>query len=97
MLVGPLKLRRSNVLLKDEQSPRCEGAGDLRHHMFQLQKVVEAVAGENHVIGVLRKRDAIHIGLAVAAVVAVLAVWQSRRVPPVRLKGAKVEPAVMAE
>lgn len=40
---------------------------------------------------------AIHIGVAVAAVVAVLAVWQSRRVPPIRLKGAKVESAVMAE
>ena len=40
---------------------------------------------------------AIHIGLAVAAVVAVLAVWQSRRVPPVRLKGAKIEPSIVAE
>jgi hypothetical protein len=31
-------------------------------------------------------------------VIAVLSVWQARRVPPVHLKkGAKVEPAVMAE
>ena len=40
---------------------------------------------------------AIHIGLAVAAMVAVVAVWQSRRVPPVRLKGAKIEPSIVAE
>jgi cytochrome oxidase assembly protein ShyY1 len=40
---------------------------------------------------------AIHIGLAVAAVVAVLAVWQARRVPTVRLKGAKIEPTIVAE
>ncbi|MEZ2350450.1 MFS transporter [Caballeronia sp. RCC_10] len=39
---------------------------------------------------------AIHIGLAVAAVVAVLSVWQSRRVPPVRLKGPQ-EPVILAE
>jgi hypothetical protein len=24
-------------------------------------------------------------------------VWQSRRVPPVRLKGVKIEPAIVAE
>jgi EmrB/QacA subfamily drug resistance transporter len=60
-----------------------------------------AAAGHNGAILLESAREslvaAIHIGLAVAAVVAVLAVWQSRRVPPVRLKGAKIEPAVMAE
>jgi EmrB/QacA subfamily drug resistance transporter len=60
-----------------------------------------AAAGHNGAMLLESAREslvaAIHIGLAVAAVVAVLAVWQSRRVPPVRLKGAKVEPAVMAE
>jgi MFS family permease len=39
---------------------------------------------------------AIHIGLALAAAVAVLAIWQSRRVPPVRLKGS-IEPTILAE
>jgi MFS family permease len=39
---------------------------------------------------------AIHIGLAVAAVVAVVSLWQSRRVPPVRLKGPQ-EPVILAE
>jgi MFS family permease len=60
-----------------------------------------ATAGHNGAMLLESAREslvaAIHIGLAVAAVVAVLAVWQSRRVPPVRLKGAKIEPAVMAE
>ena len=39
---------------------------------------------------------AIHIGLALAAAVAVLAIRQSRRVPPVRLKGS-IEPTILAE
>jgi EmrB/QacA subfamily drug resistance transporter len=39
---------------------------------------------------------AIHIGLAVAAIVAAVSFWQSRRVPPVRLKGPQ-EPVILAE
>ncbi|WP_459624848.1 MFS transporter [Burkholderia sp. 3C] len=39
---------------------------------------------------------AIHLGIAVAAVVAVLSVWQSCRVPPIRLRS-KIEPTVVAE
>jgi len=39
---------------------------------------------------------AIHVGLAMAAVVAVVALWQTRRVPPVKLRR-KVEPVVHAE
>lgn len=39
---------------------------------------------------------AIHIGLALAALIAVVSVWQSRRVPPVRLKGPQ-EPVILAE
>ncbi len=39
---------------------------------------------------------AIHLGIAVAAVVAVYAVWHCRRVPPVRLRRA-VEPGVAAD
>jgi MFS family permease len=39
---------------------------------------------------------AIHIGLSVAVVVAVVSVWQVRRVPPVRLKGPQ-EPVILAE
>jgi MFS family permease len=39
---------------------------------------------------------AIHIGLALAAVVAVISLWQSRRVPPVRLKG-PVDKTILAE
>lgn len=60
-----------------------------------------AAAGHNGAMLLESAREslvaAIHIGLAVAAVVAVLAVWQSRRVPPVRLKGAKIEPTIVAE
>ncbi|SAL13189.1 MDR family MFS transporter [Caballeronia humi] len=39
---------------------------------------------------------AIHIGLALAAIVAVISLWQSRRVPPIRLKG-PVDPTIVAE
>ncbi|HEY1611400.1 MAG TPA: MFS transporter, partial [Paraburkholderia sp.] len=39
---------------------------------------------------------AIHIGIAVAAVVAAVAFWQSRRVPPIRLHR-KVEPTVQVD
>lgn len=39
---------------------------------------------------------AIHLGIAIGAVVAVVAVWQSRRVPPIRLRS-KIELAVVAE
>lgn len=39
---------------------------------------------------------AIHLGLAVAAAVAVISVWQSRRVPPVNLRRS-AEPTVVAE
>ena len=36
---------------------------------------------------------AIHVGLALAAVIAVVSIWQSRRVPPVKLHR-QVEPTV---
>ncbi|WP_042299452.1 MDR family MFS transporter [Paraburkholderia kururiensis] len=39
---------------------------------------------------------AIHLGLALAAAVAVISVWQSRRVPPVKLRR-QIEPVVSAE
>jgi EmrB/QacA subfamily drug resistance transporter len=39
---------------------------------------------------------AIHLGIAVAAVVALVALWQTRRVPPIRLKR-KTEPVVHAD
>jgi EmrB/QacA subfamily drug resistance transporter len=39
---------------------------------------------------------AIHVGLALAALIAIVSVWQCRRVPPVRLTR-KVEPAVAAD
>jgi hypothetical protein len=39
---------------------------------------------------------AIHLGLALAAVIAVVSVWQSRRVPPVKLHR-QVEPTIHAD
>ena len=61
-----------------------------------------ATAGHNGAMLLESAREslvaAIHIGVAMAAVIAVVSVWQARRVPPVHLKkGEKVEPAVMAE
>lgn len=59
-----------------------------------------SAAGHNGALLLEAAREAlvaaIHIGLALAAVVAVISLWQSRRVPPVRLKG-PVEPTVAAE
>jgi EmrB/QacA subfamily drug resistance transporter len=40
--------------------------------------------------------SAIHIGLAVAAVIAIASVWQSRRVPPIKLQR-HVEPVIHAD
>jgi EmrB/QacA subfamily drug resistance transporter len=59
-----------------------------------------AAAGHNGAMLLESAREAlvaaIHIGIALAAVVAVIAIWQSRRVPPVRLKG-PVDPTILAE
>jgi len=74
----------------------------LINHEAQTTLLSQLVAAGHNGVALLESAReslvaAIHIGIAVAAVVAVIAVWQSRRVPPVRLKGTKVEPAVMAE
>ncbi|KQR84720.1 disulfide bond formation protein DsbA [Burkholderia sp. Leaf177] len=74
----------------------------LINHDAQTTLLSQLVAAGHNGVALLESAReslvaAIHIGIAVAAVVAVIAVWQSRRVPPVRLKGTKVEPAVMAE
>ncbi|WP_277189477.1 MDR family MFS transporter [Caballeronia sp. BR00000012568055] len=59
-----------------------------------------AAAGHNGAALIESAREslvaAIHIGLAMAAIVAVLSFWQARRVPPVRLKGPQ-EPVILAE
>jgi hypothetical protein len=39
---------------------------------------------------------AIHLGLAMAAIIAVVSVWQSRRVPPIKLHR-KLEPVIHAD
>ena len=39
---------------------------------------------------------AIHLGLAMAAVIAVVCVWQTRRVPPIKLQR-KLEPVIHAD
>jgi hypothetical protein len=39
---------------------------------------------------------AIHLGLAMAAIIAVVSVWQCRRVPPIKLQR-KLEPVVHAD
>jgi EmrB/QacA subfamily drug resistance transporter len=40
--------------------------------------------------------SAIHLGLAMAAIIAVVSVWQSRRVPPIKLQR-KLEPVIHAD
>lgn len=40
--------------------------------------------------------SAIHLGLALAAIIAVVSVWQSRRVPPIKLQR-KLEPVIHAD
>jgi len=39
---------------------------------------------------------AIHLGLAMAAIIAVVSVWQCRRVPPIKLQR-KLEPVIHAD
>jgi MFS family permease len=39
---------------------------------------------------------AIHLGLALAAIIAVVSIWQTRRVPPVKLQR-QVEPTILAD
>jgi EmrB/QacA subfamily drug resistance transporter len=39
---------------------------------------------------------AIHVGLALAAIIAVVSIWQTRRVPPVKLQR-QVEPTILAD
>ncbi|HKR40922.1 MAG TPA: MFS transporter, partial [Paraburkholderia sp.] len=39
---------------------------------------------------------AIHLGIAVAAAIAVVSIWQTRHVPPVKLQR-KVEPVIHAD
>jgi EmrB/QacA subfamily drug resistance transporter len=73
----------------------------LINHDAQRTLLAElAAAGHNGVLLLESAREAlvaaIHIGLALAAAVAVLAIWQARRVPPVRLKGS-IEPTILAE
>ncbi len=73
----------------------------LINHEAQTTLLSQLVAaGHNGALLLEAAREAlvaaIHIGLALAAIVAVIALWQSRRVPPVRLKG-PVDPTIMAE
>jgi EmrB/QacA subfamily drug resistance transporter len=57
-------------------------------------------AGHNGAVLLEAAREAlvaaIHLGLALAAVIAVVSVWQSRRVPPVKLHR-QVEPTILAD
>jgi hypothetical protein len=39
---------------------------------------------------------AIHLGLALAAIIAAVSIWQSRRVPPIKLHR-QLEPTVLAD
>jgi MFS family permease len=59
-----------------------------------------AHAGHNGAVLLESAREslvsAIHLGLALAAIVAVASIWQSRRVPPIKLKR-QVEPTILAD
>ncbi len=59
-----------------------------------------AQAGHNGAVLLEAAREslvaAIHLGLAMAAVIAVVSIWQSRRVPPIKLHR-QVEPTILAD
>ncbi|PXW29285.1 MDR family MFS transporter [Paraburkholderia caballeronis] len=62
--------------------------GELAHAGHNGEALLEAA--RDALVG------AIHLGIAVAAAIAVVAIWQSRRVPPIRLRR-RVEPTVQAD
>jgi hypothetical protein len=73
----------------------------LINHEAQARLLSElAQAGHNGAMLLESAREtlvaAIHLGLAMAAIIAVVSVWQSRRVPPIKLQR-KLEPVIHAD
>jgi EmrB/QacA subfamily drug resistance transporter len=73
----------------------------LINHEAQARVLSElAQAGHNGAVLLESAREtlvaAIHLGLAMAAIIAVVSVWQSRRVPPIKLQR-KLEPVIHAD
>ncbi|KND60521.1 Permease of the major facilitator superfamily [Candidatus Burkholderia verschuerenii] len=104
-LVG--HLYASGVSLALDKDHAMKWLGDLADPQILINRDAQgtllaelASAGHNGAALVESAREslvtAIHIGLAVAALIAVVSVWQTRRVPPVRLKGPQ-EPVILAE
>jgi predicted MFS family arabinose efflux permease len=100
-------LYASGVSLALERDHAMHWLGDLSDPQILINREGQdtllaqlAAAGHNGAMLLESAREslvaAIHIGLAVAAVVAVVSLWQSRRVPPVRLKRTH-EPVILAE
>ncbi|MDR5803145.1 MDR family MFS transporter [Caballeronia sp. LZ001] len=100
-------LYASGVSLALERDHAMHWLGDLSDPQILINREGQdtllaqlAAAGHNGAMLLESAREslvaAIHIGLAVAAVVAVVSLWQSRRVPPVRLKRT-LEPVILAE
>jgi EmrB/QacA subfamily drug resistance transporter len=100
-------LYASGVNLALEKDHATQWSGDLGDPQILINRDAQetllsqlTAAGHNGGVLLEAAREAlvaaIHIGLALAAVVAVISVWQSRRVPPVRLKG-PVDPTILAE
>ena len=73
----------------------------LINHEAQASLLSElAKAGHNGAMLLENAREtlvsAIHLGLAMAAIIAVVSIWQSRRVPPIKLQR-KLEPVIHAD
>jgi MFS family permease len=100
-------LYASGVNLALERDHALRWAGDLSDPQILINREGQqallsqlTASGHNGAMLLEAAREAlvaaIHIGLALAALVAVVSLWQSRRVPPVRLKGPQ-EPVILAE
>ncbi|WP_061132885.1 MFS transporter [Caballeronia fortuita] len=100
-------LYASGVSLALEKDRAMHWAADLSDPQILINREGQqtllaqlSAAGHNGAMLLEAAREAlvaaIHIGLALAALIAVVSLWQSRRVPPVRLKGPQ-EPVILAE
>jgi EmrB/QacA subfamily drug resistance transporter len=93
-----------SALERDQASHWFADLGDpqiLINHEAQATLMSQLTqAGHNGAMLLEAAREAlvaaIHLGLAVAAVIAVVSIWQSRRVPPVKLRR-QVEPTILAD
>ncbi len=93
-----------NALERDHAAQWFSGLGDpqiLIDHGAQAALLGQLSRAGHDGAGLLEAArealvSAIHIGLAMAAAIAIVALWQSRRVPPVKLQH-RAEPAILAD